>query len=101
MGEPVAFVALIRREKEGQNFWLARWNPCWQKYHFVSGYRREDETGRQCLAREFSEGLAAAARLSHTGAKVSERGLSVPDDRPALGGVHRGGVGSQDDADML
>jgi 8-oxo-dGTP pyrophosphatase MutT (NUDIX family) len=52
-----AAVALIRREQDGQTFWLAQWNPKWQRFHFVSGHRRPDETFRACLVREVAEEL--------------------------------------------
>src|SRR5262249_52840296 len=52
-----AAVALIRREQDGRNLWLAQWNPKWRRYHFVSGHRRPDETFRACLVREIAEEL--------------------------------------------
>jgi ADP-ribose pyrophosphatase YjhB (NUDIX family) len=52
-----AAVALIQREQDGRNLWLAQWNPKWRRYHFVSGHRRPDETFRACLVREIAEEL--------------------------------------------
>ena len=57
MRQSEAAVALIRRFLDGQNRWLAQWNPKWGAYHFVSGHRRHDETFRDCLVREIAEEL--------------------------------------------
>jgi 8-oxo-dGTP pyrophosphatase MutT (NUDIX family) len=52
-----AAVALIRRQQDGQTCWLAQWNAKWQRFHFISGHRRPDETFRACLVREVAEEL--------------------------------------------
>jgi 8-oxo-dGTP pyrophosphatase MutT (NUDIX family) len=57
MRQSAAAVALIRRQNDGQTLWLAQWNPRWQKYHFVSGHKRPDETFLQCMVRELGEEL--------------------------------------------
>lgn len=57
MRQSNAAVALIRRLQDGQTHWLAQWNPRWQKYHFVSGHRRPEETFRECMVRELGEEL--------------------------------------------
>jgi 8-oxo-dGTP pyrophosphatase MutT (NUDIX family) len=57
MRQSHAAVALIRREEAGQTLWLTQWNPKWERFHFVSGHKRPDETFRQCLVREVEEEL--------------------------------------------
>jgi 8-oxo-dGTP pyrophosphatase MutT (NUDIX family) len=57
MRQSIASVALIRRQQDNQTLWLAQWNPRWQKYHFVSGHKRPDETFRECMGREIGEEL--------------------------------------------
>jgi 8-oxo-dGTP pyrophosphatase MutT (NUDIX family) len=57
MRQSEAAVAVIRRVRDGQTFWLARWNDKWSAFHFVSGHRRPDETFRECLVREIAEEL--------------------------------------------
>jgi 8-oxo-dGTP pyrophosphatase MutT (NUDIX family) len=52
-----AAVAVIRRINEGATLWLAQWNPKWERFHFVSGHRRPEETFRECLVRELGEEL--------------------------------------------
>lgn len=57
MRESIAAVALIRREQDGQRYWLAQWNRHWQRYHFVGGHKRPEESFRECVVREVSEEL--------------------------------------------
>jgi 8-oxo-dGTP pyrophosphatase MutT (NUDIX family) len=57
MRQSIGAAALIRRQDEGQTLYLAQWNPRWQKYNFISGHKRPDETFRQCLEREVNEEL--------------------------------------------
>ena len=57
MRQSQATVALIRPVHDGQNLWLAQWNPKWRQFHFVSAHRRPDETFRECLVREIAEEL--------------------------------------------
>ena len=37
--------------------WLAQWNPKWERYHFVSGHKRANESFRECMIREVGEEL--------------------------------------------
>jgi ADP-ribose pyrophosphatase YjhB (NUDIX family) len=55
--QSVAAFALIRRQRRGRPEWLAQWNPNWQSYNFVGGHKRNEETFRECVAREISEEL--------------------------------------------
>ena len=57
MRQSTAAVALIRRQQRGQTVWLAQWNPGWQRYHFVAGHKRPNETFRECAEREIGEEL--------------------------------------------
>jgi 8-oxo-dGTP pyrophosphatase MutT (NUDIX family) len=52
--------AVICCRDSGQLRWLARWNKNWRCYYLVGGHKHEDETFRQCLAREISEELDLA-----------------------------------------
>ena len=57
MRESIAAAALIRREQDGQTYWLAQWNLHWQRYHFVGGHKRPHESFRECVIREVREEL--------------------------------------------
>jgi 8-oxo-dGTP pyrophosphatase MutT (NUDIX family) len=52
-----ALAVVCRPGPDGAPLWLAQWNAHWQRYHFVGGHRRPDETFRQCLLREIAEEL--------------------------------------------
>ena len=60
MRESIAALALIRREENGRTLWLARWNPKWERYHFVSGHKHADESFFECVVRELGEELNLA-----------------------------------------
>ena len=53
-------IALIQRNQHGQRQWLAQWNTSWQRYSFVGGHKRLDESFRQCVIREIGEELQLA-----------------------------------------
>jgi len=55
--ESVAAAALIREDRGGDTWWLARWSRSWQCYHLVGGHKHDDESFRQCLVREIGEEL--------------------------------------------
>lgn len=55
--QSIAAVALICRCQGDRVLWLARWNRGWNCFHFVGGHKKDNETFRQCLHREFQEEL--------------------------------------------
>jgi len=55
--ESVAALAIIRRQINGQECWLARWNDKWQQFSLVGGHKLPDESFRECLIREVAEEL--------------------------------------------
>lgn len=57
MRQSVAAIALICRHENGQVLWLAQWSRSWQRYHFVGGHKRPDESFRSCAIREITEEL--------------------------------------------
>src|SRR5262245_472085 len=61
MRQSIAGLALIRRQQDGRTLWLAQWNPKWQRYNFVSGHKRPDESFRDCVVREVGEELGLSA----------------------------------------
>ena len=52
-----AALALIRQQQDRQTLWLAQWNRNWQRYNFVGGHKRPEESFRECVVREVSEEL--------------------------------------------
>ncbi len=58
MRESIAAFALMGRVHGGQRQWLAQWNDHWERYNFVGGHKRSDETFRECIVREIAEELA-------------------------------------------
>lgn len=53
----VGAVALIRREHEAQLWWLVQWNYESQRFHFVGGPKEGEESFRDCLDRQVSQGF--------------------------------------------
>jgi 8-oxo-dGTP pyrophosphatase MutT (NUDIX family) len=57
MRKSLASIALIQRSQHGRRQWLAQWNEHWQRYSFVGGHKRPDESFRDCMIREIAEEL--------------------------------------------
>lgn len=66
MRESVGAVALICKEQEDQVLWLAQWNTNWQRYHFVGGHKRPNESFRDCILREVGEELRLTEGVDFT-----------------------------------
>jgi 8-oxo-dGTP pyrophosphatase MutT (NUDIX family) len=57
MRRSIAALALIERDRNGRNEWLAQWNSHWQRFHLVGGHKRGEESFRECVIREIEEEL--------------------------------------------
>ena len=61
-----ALAAVCRPGPGGRTQWLAQWNSHWQRFHFVGGHKRHNETFRQCLLREVADELGLAKGTDFT-----------------------------------
>ena len=72
----VGAFALIRRcGPGGGEEWLANWNEGWRALNLVGGHKHDDESFRDCCAREVAEELGIVSGVDFRVAPEAERRL--------------------------